>query len=208
MTLLPWIAEDLGITIPQAGMAVSAYAIGVVVDAPLLTALTPRMDRKLLLILAASAFTLGNLLTILAVNLPMLLGVRFLTGTAPAASPWASQRSSRRAWCRPNGPAPRSRGRCWVSTIANTVGVPAATALGSAAGWRAAYVVIAVIGLATIVGLLDVPAGGPRTAHVVCEGGAEDHDPPSGLAATARRSRRIRRLVRALHVHHARPSHR
>ncbi|MGO1398538.1 MAG: MFS transporter [Brevibacterium yomogidense] len=153
MTLLPWIAEDLGITIPQAGMAVSAYAIGVVVGAPLLTALTPRMDRKLLLILAASAFTLGNLLTILAVNLPMLLGVRFLTGlphgiTLGIAAIVAA------------GLVPPERSGTAISrtmlglTIANIVGVPAATALGSAAGWRAAYVVIAVIGLATIVGLL------------------------------------------------------
>lgn len=153
MTLLPWIAEDLGITIPQAGMAVSAYAIGVVVGAPLLTALTPRMDRKLLLILAATVFTLGNLLTILSVNLPMLLGVRFLTGlphgiTLGIAAIVAS------------GLVPPERSGTAISrtmlglTIANIIGVPAATALGSAAGWRSAYVVIALIGLVTIIGLL------------------------------------------------------
>lgn len=154
MTLLPWIAEDLDVSIPQAAMSVSAYAIGVVVGAPLLTALTPRMDRRLLLLLAAAVFTLGNLLTTLALNLPMLVGIRFFTGlphgitlgvaAIVAASLVPPERSGRAI----------SRTMLGL-TIANILGVPAATALGSAAGWRSAYIVIAVVGLATIVGLLS-----------------------------------------------------
>ncbi|MGO1592488.1 MFS transporter, partial [Ancrocorticia sp.] len=70
MSLLPWIAQELGVTNPQAGLAVSAYAIGVVVGAPLITALTPRTDRKRLLIMCATIFTAGNLLTAIVPNLP------------------------------------------------------------------------------------------------------------------------------------------
>ncbi|HJA38612.1 MAG TPA: MFS transporter [Candidatus Brevibacterium intestinigallinarum] len=153
MTLLPWIAQDLGTTIPQTAMAVSAYAIGVVVGAPLFTALTPRMDRRLLLILAASLFTLGNLATVLSTTLPMLIAVRFITGlphgitlgiaAIVAASLVPPERSGRAI----------SRTMLGL-TIANILGVPAATALGSALSWQAAYVVIALVGLATIVGLL------------------------------------------------------
>ena len=153
MSLIPWIATDLGVTNPQAGWAVSAYVIGVVVGAPLLTALTSRMDRKNLLIWSAGIFRMGNLLTVFAQDLPTLLAARFLTGlphgiTLGIAAVIAASLVS-----------PDKRGTAMARTmlgltIANIIGVPAATWVGSTFGWRWAYVIIASIGILTILALL------------------------------------------------------
>lgn len=168
MSLIPWIATDLGVTNPQAGWAVSAYAIGVVVGAPLLTALTSRMDRKNLLIWSAGIFSMGNLLTVFAQDLPTLLAARFLTGlphgiTLGIAAVIAASLVS-----------PDKRGTAMARTmlgltIANIIGVPAATWVGSTFGWRWAYVIIASIGILTILALLKflppVPASKTSSAR-------------------------------------------
>ncbi|WP_029088331.1 MFS transporter [Brevibacterium album] len=153
MSLLPWIAEDLGITNPQAGWGVSAYAIGVVAGAPLLTALTSRMDRKRLLLLCAAIFTLGNLLTMAALNLPTLLLARFLTGLPHGVTLGIAAVVA--ASLVPPAKSGTAIARTMLGlTIANIVGVPAATWMGTHFGWRSAYLVISVIGLITMIGLL------------------------------------------------------
>ncbi|MGO1944578.1 MAG: MFS transporter [Ancrocorticia sp.] len=153
MSLLPWIAQELGVTNPQAGLAVSAYAIGVVVGAPLITSLTPRTDRKRLLIMCATIFTAGNLLTAIVPNLPLLLAARFFTGLPHGVTLGiAAVVASRLVRPEKSGTA-ISRVALGLS-IANILGVPAATWLGTALGWRAAYIVIAGIGAATVFGLI------------------------------------------------------
>src|SRR5699024_6431330 len=112
-------------------------AIGVVVGAPLFTALTPRMDRRLLLILAAAVFTLGNLATILSTTLPVLVAVRFITGLPHGITLGIAAIVA--ASLVPPEKSGTAISRTMLGlTIANIVGVPAATALGSALGWRAA----------------------------------------------------------------------
>lgn len=153
MSLIPWIATDLGVTNPQAGWAVSAYAIGVVVGAPLLTAVTSKMDRKNLLIWAAILFSVGNVLTVFARDLPSLLAARFLTGLPHGITLGIA------AIIAASLVRPEKRGTAMARTmlgltIANIIGVPAATWIGSSFGWRSAYVIIAGIGILTILALL------------------------------------------------------
>lgn len=155
MSLLPWIADDLGVTNPQAGLAVSAYAIGVVVGAPTITALTPRMDRKRLLIMCAVMFTLGNLLTVCAPNLPTLLGARFLTGL-PHGVTLGIAAVVAASLVRPEKKGTAIARTALGLSIANIVGVPAATFMGSQFGWRFAYLIVAGIGLVTILGLVSL----------------------------------------------------
>lgn len=166
MSLLPWIAEDLGVTNPQAGLAVSAYAIGVVAGAPLITAFTPKMDRKKLLLLCALVFTVGNLLTACALNLPTLLAARFFTGL-PHGVTLGIAAVVAASLVRPEKSGTAISRTMLGLTIANIIGVPVATWLGSAMSWRFAYLVVAGIGLLSMLGLLRfVPAvpGNPGTS--------------------------------------------
>ncbi|SQI32233.1 Inner membrane transport protein ydhP [Serratia plymuthica] len=80
--LIPTIAEQLGVTVPSAGLLVTIYAIGVAIGAPVLTALTGRVPRKLLLIGLMVLFTLGNLLAWQAPGYESLVVARLLTGLA------------------------------------------------------------------------------------------------------------------------------
>ncbi len=110
MGMLPTIAADLGVSIPAAGLLVSAYAGGVLVGAPLMTLLFARTPRRTLLIGLMGLFTLGNLLSGLAGGYARCSrrGSSPPSTTAPSS---ASARSSRRGWWRRSG-APRRSPRC------------------------------------------------------------------------------------------------
>ncbi|MDT8266118.1 MFS transporter, partial [Roseomonas sp. DSM 102946] len=79
MGMLPVIAGDLGVSIPRAGLLVSAYAMGVLLGAPLMTLAFARMPRRRLLIGLMGIFTLGNILSALAGGYGMLLLARIIT---------------------------------------------------------------------------------------------------------------------------------
>ncbi|MBC3940063.1 MFS transporter, partial [Sphingomonas albertensis] len=79
MGLLPVIAHDLGVSIPTAGLLISAYALGVVIGAPLMTLTTGRVPRRTLLIALAGIFTAGNLLAAVSTGYSMLMVARILT---------------------------------------------------------------------------------------------------------------------------------
>jgi MFS transporter, DHA1 family, inner membrane transport protein len=170
MGLLPVIARDLQVSIPAAGMLVSAYALGVMIGAPLMTLATARMPRRLLLILLAGIFTTGNLLAALSDSYAMLLAARMLTsfnhgaffgvGSVVAAGLVAPER-------RASAVASMFMGL----TIANVVGVPLATWAGENLGWRASFWGIAGLGLLTMLALRatlpNVPA--PRGGDMLAE---------------------------------------
>ncbi|WP_425451312.1 MFS transporter [Williamsia limnetica] len=152
MGLLPSIAESLGTSEPTAGHVISAYALGVVVGAPLIAALTARMSRRTLLIALMIAFTVGNAATVFAQSYGMLMFARFIAGLPHGA--YFGVASLVAAYLA--GPSSRAKavGQVMLGlSVANVVGVPAATWLGSALGWRAAFVVVAAIGLLTIAAL-------------------------------------------------------
>lgn len=150
MGLLPHIARELGITVPQAGHAVSFYAIGVVVGAPLITTIAAHMDRKLLLLCLMGLFALGNLASMLAPDATLFNIARFFSGLPHGAYLGVG------AIVASSLVAPHRRGRAMARvmlglTIANIVGVPIATALGNMFGWRSAYALVAALGVLTVI---------------------------------------------------------
>lgn len=152
MGLLPLIAEDFTVTEDQAGHIISAYALGVVIGAPVITALTGLVPRRRLLLLLMLAFTLGHLIAALADNYPLLLAARFLAGLPHGA--YFSVAGLSAASMAP--PGQRGRAVAFVGmglSVATVAGVPAAQALGQTYGWAAAYVLVAALGLATVTAL-------------------------------------------------------
>ncbi len=79
MGMLPSIAADLGVSIPAAGLLVSAYALGVLIGAPLMTLATVKVPRRYLLIGLMAIFALGNLMSALATSYESLLVARVVT---------------------------------------------------------------------------------------------------------------------------------
>ncbi|WP_420832041.1 MFS transporter [Nocardia huaxiensis] len=149
MGLLPEISRSLGISEPTAGHAVSAYALGVVVGAPVIAALCARVPRKRLLIALMVAFTVGNAATVFAPSYATLVAARFLAGLPHGA--YFGVASLAAATLAPVGQRAKAVAAVMLGlSAANVVGVPAATWLGQHLGWRDAYVVVAVIGLATV----------------------------------------------------------
>lgn len=149
MGILPEIAHGVDISIPQAGHVVSAYALGVVVGAPLVTTLFAKVPRKIVLMGLMVAFFVGNFGSALAVNYPTLMLARFISGMPHGAyfglgSVIAASlvRSSRRTWA--------------VSmvlaglNVANLLGVPLATYLGQNVGWQWPYLVVAILAALTV----------------------------------------------------------
>ncbi len=80
MGLLPQVASDLSVSIPRAGQLISVYALGVVVGAPLLTALSVRYPRKTVLLVLMSWFAVGNLLSAIAPTFGLVMLGRFVSG--------------------------------------------------------------------------------------------------------------------------------
>ncbi|MCU1645837.1 MAG: putative MFS-type transporter YtbD [Nocardia sp.] len=153
MGLLPEIARGMNVSEPVAGHAVSAYALGVVVGAPVIAALCARMSRKKLLIALMVAFTLGNAASVFAPSYATLVAARFLTGLPHGA--YFGVASLAAASLAPVGQRAKAVAAVMLGlSAANVVGVPAATWLGQHLGWRDAYVVVAVIGAATVAALV------------------------------------------------------
>ncbi|MDO3647182.1 MFS transporter [Nocardia mangyaensis] len=152
MGLLPDIARAFDISEPSAGHAVSAYALGVVVGAPLIAALCARVSRKKLLIALMAAFTVGNAATVLAPTFPTLVAARFVSGLPHGA--YFGVASLAAATLAPVGQRAKAVAAVMLGlSVANVLGVPGATWLGQHLGWRNAYVVVAVIGVATVAAL-------------------------------------------------------
>lgn len=152
MGLLPDIAQAMHVSEPTAGHAVSAYALGVVIGAPVLAALCARVPRKRLLIALMIAFSVGNAATVVAPSFESLVVARFVSGLPHGA--YFGVASLAAATLAPAGQRAKAVAAVMLGlSAANVVGVPAATWLGQHLGWRDAFVVVAVIGLATVAAL-------------------------------------------------------
>jgi DHA1 family inner membrane transport protein len=170
MGMLPAIATDLGVSIPSAGLLVSAYAMGVLIGAPLMTLTTARVPRRTLLIALMGIFTVGNLLAALADSYTTLLLARVLTsfnhgaffgvGAVVAASVVAPEKR-----------AGAVAGMFLGLTIATIGGVPLATWVGETIGWRTAFFGIAGLGafamLSLRLALPDLP--GAQSGNMLAE---------------------------------------
>ncbi|MFJ3716278.1 MFS transporter [Streptomyces sp. NPDC090057] len=152
MGLLPDVADDLHISIPAAGHLVSAYALGVVIGAPLLAAVTARMSRRTVLIALMGLFVAGNALSALAPGNDALLAARFLSGL-PHGAFFGVGAVVATSMVAPERKA-RSVSLMFLGlTVANIAGVPAATLMGQHLGWRATFLGVSAIGLAAIASL-------------------------------------------------------
>ncbi|GAA3723305.1 MFS transporter [Streptomyces tremellae] len=164
MGLLPQIADGVGVSVPHAGNLVSAYALGVVVGAPLLTGIGARIPHKRLLLLLSGLFIVGNTASALAPNFGLLFAARVLAGLPHGALFGVGAVVASRLV------APERAARAVSTmflglTVANIVGVPAGTALGQQLGWRYAYVAVAVIGLVAFAALAFLVPHQPRGQH-------------------------------------------
>lgn len=164
MGLLPNVANDLGTSVPTAGYLVSAYALGVVIGAPLLTALGSRIPRKRMLLLMMAVFTAGNLASALAPNFGLLIAGRLLAGLPHGAFFGVGAVVAARLV--KEGRQARAVATMFLGlTVANIVGVPAATLLGQHLGWRATFLVVAAIGLLAMASLAKLVPHMPRDAQ-------------------------------------------
>ncbi|MBK3625634.1 MFS transporter [Streptomyces sp. MBT49] len=161
MGLLPQIADGVGVSVPHAGNIVSAYALGVVVGAPLLTGIGARIAHKQLLLLLSALFVIGNIASALAPGFGWLFAARFLAGLPHGALFGVGAVVASRLVAPDR--AGRAVSRMFLGlTIANIVGVPAGTALGQQLGWRWAYLAVAVIGLTALAALAAFVPHQPR----------------------------------------------
>ncbi|WP_338931219.1 MFS transporter [Streptomyces netropsis] len=164
MGLLPNVAGDLGTSVPTAGYLVSAYALGVVIGAPLLTALGSRIPRKRMLVLLMGLFTIGNLASALAPTFGLLVAGRVLAGLPHGAFFGVGAVVAARLVTQ--GRQARAVATMFLGlTVANIVGVPTATLLGQHLGWRATFLVVAGIGLVAMAALTLLVPQLPRERH-------------------------------------------
>lgn len=171
MGLLPVIATDLGVTIPTAGLLISAYALGVMLGAPLMTLTTGRVPRRALLIGLVAIFTVGNLLSAVADSYGLLLAARVVTSLNHGAF-FGVGSIVAAGLVPPNRQAGAVAAMFMGLTIANVVGVPLATWAGDVLGWRASFWGIAAIGVLVMAALrltlpqLPAPTGGDMAAEL------------------------------------------
>lgn len=157
MGMLPVIATGLSVSVPKAGLLVTAYALGVAAGAPLLTLPTGRVDHKTLLIGLMALFTLGNLLSAVAPGYGTLLAARVVTSLCHGAYFGVGSVVAAKL----AGDGERGKGGAAGAvaamfaglTIANIGGVPLAAWVGAHAGWRAAFGGIAGLGVVAMAAL-------------------------------------------------------
>lgn len=152
MGMLPVMATDLGVSIPTAGLLVSAYAVGVMLGAPLMTLTTTKLPRRTLLIGLMAIFTLGNFLSAIATDYTSLLIARIITslnhgaffgvGSVVAASVVAPDKKAGAVAAMFTG-----------LTIATIGGVPLAALVGEVAGWRTAFWGVTALGVIAMIAL-------------------------------------------------------
>jgi DHA1 family inner membrane transport protein len=148
MSLLPYFARDLGISAPTAGHVISAYALGVVLGAPLIAVLSARIARRTLLIGLMLVFAFANGMTGLVPSYHAMLVLRFISGLPHGAYFGVAMLVA--ASLVPSEKRAQAAARVLMGlTVATIIGVPCATWLGQAIGWRWGFGIVAVLSLLT-----------------------------------------------------------
>ncbi|MEU3609292.1 Cmx/CmrA family chloramphenicol efflux MFS transporter [Streptomyces sp. NPDC035033] len=165
--LLKSIAKDMDVSIPQAGLLISAFAIGMVVGAPLLAVATLRLPRKTTLIALITVFGLGQVAGALAPNYGVLFASRVISALACAGF-WAVGAAVAIAMVPQSSRARAMAVMIGGLSIANVLGVPAGAFLGEHLGWRSAFwavgaaSAIALVGVVTRIPRIPLPETRPR----------------------------------------------
>ncbi|MGI2033217.1 MFS transporter [Rhizobium panacihumi] len=164
MGLLIDVSKDLGVSISAAGLLISGYALGVVIGAPILGAISGKMPRKTLLMALMVVFTIGNLACALAPDYWTLMAARVLTAFAHASF-FGVGSVVATGLVAPNKKASAIAIMFTGLTVANILGVPFGTWLGQAYGWRATFWAVTLIGVAALAVIaLLVPKDKPSDA--------------------------------------------
>ena len=148
MSLLPYFARDLGVDAPTAGHAISAYALGVVVGAPVIAVLAARLPRRIILVALMAVFAVGNLLSALSPSFSWMIAFRFFSGLPHGA--YFGVAALVAASVSP--PERRAQSVAMVMiglTVATIVGVPLANVVGQWIGWRWGFVIVAALAALT-----------------------------------------------------------
>jgi MFS transporter, DHA1 family, inner membrane transport protein len=186
MGMLPTIADGIGVSIPTAGLLVSAYAGGVLVGAPIMTLLLARWPRRRALMVLMSLFVIGNILSALAPNYVSLVAARLVTSLNHGA--FFGLGSLMAASLVPREKQASAMATMFMGlTLANVGGVPAATWLGEAIGWRESFGVISLLGVLAIGAIAwALPAGAAGDAPDIKAELRVLASPPvlTGIAAT------------------------
>ncbi|MBW3129034.1 MFS transporter [Hymenobacter profundi] len=161
MGILPDIAQAMHLSIPTAGHFISAYALGVVVGAPLLVALTGKLPPRQILALLMGLFAFGNALSVLVPNYELMLLTRFISGLPHGAFFGVGAVVAGRL-AAPGKEAQAVSIMFAGLTVANIIGVPIGTYLGHTFSWRIPFVLIVVVALLTVLSVRrwipDLPA--------------------------------------------------
>ncbi|WP_406288933.1 Cmx/CmrA family chloramphenicol efflux MFS transporter [Embleya sp. NBC_00896] len=178
--LLETMAKDLGVSIPDAGLLISAFAIGMVVGAPLLAVATLQWPRRTALIAFQAVFILGHVVGALAPGYWLVLVTRFVSAVAYAGF-WAVAAVTALGLVAPNAKAKAMAVVAGGLSLATVVGLPLGTMIGNWAGWRAAFWAVAVLtALSTI------------AVYAVLPGGHATHEAPRSVRTELRALRRPR----------------
>ncbi|MER6143926.1 Cmx/CmrA family chloramphenicol efflux MFS transporter [Streptomyces sparsogenes] len=159
--LVPDIAADLGVSIPQAGFLTSAFAIGMVVGGPLLAILTLRWPRRTALVAFLVAFAAAHVVGALTDDYGVLLATR-IVGALANAGFWAVAAGAAVSMVEPGAKARAMSVVLGGVTLACVAGVPGGAVLGQLWGWRSAFWAVAGLSVAGLVAVLaSIPAGRP-----------------------------------------------
>jgi DHA1 family inner membrane transport protein len=149
MGLMPEMVKAFGVTEPQVGHVISAYALGVVVGAPLLAILGGRLPRRTLLLALMGFYVLGNLASASAPDYLGMLLARFVAGL-PHGAYFGVSALTAVAISRPEERGKAVSLTMFGLTVAILIGNPLATWMGQTIGWRWAFVLVAAVALATV----------------------------------------------------------
>lgn len=153
MGLIQEIANNLNVTVPEAGHFISAYALGVVIGAPVIAIAAAKVPRKTMLILLMLFYALANLATAFAQNSPMLLLSRFVAGL-PHGAYFGIAALVAAELAGPNKRATAIAQIMLGLTVATVIGVPLATWLGQHFGWRAGFLLSTVLAVISLIAML------------------------------------------------------
>lgn len=170
--LLPPIADDMDVSIPRAGLLISAFAIGMVIGAPLLAVATLRLPRRTTLIALISVFGLGQVAGALAPTYEVLFVSRVVSAFACAGF-WAVGAAVAIAMVPVNARARAMAVMIGGLSIANVLGVPLGAFLGENLGWRSAFwavgaaSAVALVGVSTLIPRIPLPEEKPQLRREV-----------------------------------------
>ncbi|MBK5571798.1 MFS transporter, partial [Ensifer sp. SSB1] len=159
MGIIQLFSEAMNIGVPEATSAITAYAFGVVIGAPLMTLAAAKMNRRTLLLALMGLFILGNVLSAIAANMGMLMVARFISGLPQGAYFGAGAVVASYVV----GPGQAGKAFAIVMTgltVATIIGSPLATFLGQTLGWRETYLAIAAF---AVLAFVAIWAWVPRT---------------------------------------------